>query len=85
VDSVLVEIAAQIVSAQRSPSEWAEVESDDMFQRTAYIGGYDADERAFVFSASGPAGELWFQFTLDEAQQISAGEAKTLPARLSEA
>ena len=81
VDGDLVEIATQILSADRSSSEWAAVESDDLIQHGSYTGGYDADERAFVFSSSTSRGELWFQFTLEEARRISAGDLKTLSAR----
>jgi hypothetical protein len=57
------------------------MESDDMFARGPYVGGFDADERAFCFGCSGADGELWFQFTLDEAKAIAAGQRATLDAR----
>lgn len=85
IDDDLVDIATQIVSAERSPSEWAELESDDMIQHGIYTGGYDADERAFVFSKSAATGELWFQFTLGDARRIASGQIKALPARLPDA
>jgi len=67
VDRDLRAIVAEIVSADRTRSEWAAIESDDMFQRGRYEGGYDADECAFVFSCCADSGERWFRFTLDEA------------------
>jgi hypothetical protein len=64
---------AVIVDTNRTEAEWGAVESDDMFERGPYVGGYDADERAFTFSVHADDGELWFQFTLDEARSIVAG------------
>ena len=55
-----------------------------MFERAGYVGGYDADERAFVFSLHADDGELWFQFTLDEARAIVTGRQKALTARPAE-
>jgi hypothetical protein len=77
----LIAITAEIVSSERTESEWAAVESDDMFQHGPYVGGFDADERAFVFSYRGGTGELWFQFTLAEARAIASGGQATVSAR----
>ena len=84
VDDELAAIVAEIIDANRTESEWAAVESDDMFERAGYVGGYDADERAFVFSLHADDGELWFQFTLDEARAIVTGRQKALTARPAE-
>ena len=78
----LVAICREILAQEYGPEEWAEVESDDMFQRGPFEGGYDATEEAFTFSYRDPGGgELWFQFTLAEAPRIVSGEITRLAAR----
>jgi hypothetical protein len=52
-----------------------------MFARGPHVGGCDADERAFTFSAYGDDGELWLQFTLDEARAVVAGRLTALRTR----
>lgn len=84
VDADLVAIATLIVQADRTEAEWAAVEGDDTFQRGLYVGGYDADERAFTFSAYADDGELWFQFTTDEALAIAAGHLTAVRVRPAE-
>jgi hypothetical protein len=81
VDDDLGAIVAEIVNVDRTQAEWTAIESDDMFQRGPYAGGYDADERAFVFSCCEDRGERWFQFTLDEARAIVSGRQRSLSAR----
>ena len=81
----LIAITAEIVSRERTELEWAAIESDDMFERGPYIGGFDADERAFVFSYRGGTRELWFQFTLAEARTIASGSQATVSARSPDA
>ena len=46
----LVNICREIEAKNFSNSQWAEIESDDMFQTSQFVGGYDADEREFCFS-----------------------------------
>ena len=84
VDADLAAIAADIIREDRTELEWAAVESDDTFQRGRYVGGYEEPERAFTFSFYGKDGELWFQFTLDQARAIAAGRQKTVHARPAE-
>ena len=56
-------ICEEILSHQKSNEEWAEIESDDMFQRGKYSGGFEAGEKAFCFSYyESPEKEFWFQF-----------------------
>jgi hypothetical protein len=82
VDDELREICFQIVEDARSLEEWREIESDDLVQTPHYVGGFDATEDAFCFSARFPErDELWFQFTLEEAADIAASRRLTLPAR----
>ncbi len=83
-DDDLVEICTKIVQEGRSIAQWCEIESDDMFQTGRYHGGFDSIEQAFCFSAYTDDGEFWFQFTLQQALSISAGEMIRISARLAE-
>jgi hypothetical protein len=83
VDDALRVIAGEILAANMSDAEWAAVESDDGFQRGAWLGGYDADERAFCFGRK-TVPELWCQFDLADAPGIAQGAVRSLPARLAE-
>ncbi len=74
-DDELRKICSQIVDAQRSEKQWAEIESDDMFQSPNYSGGFDADENEFCFSLYRAGKELWFQLTLDEATKVAKGQS----------
>jgi len=82
VDEELVEIVKKIDAESKTSSEWGELESDDMFQSEHYVGGYDADEGAFCFSFYDESkNEFWFQFTLDEAEQILSGDLSEIDLR----
>lgn len=84
VDDELRRICAEIVKEARSLEEWREIESDDLIQTLHYVGGFDATEDAFCFSARHPGSdELWFQFTLEEASDIAASKRLSLPARVA--
>ena len=72
VDDALRVIAGEIVDANKTDTDWAAVESDDSFQRGAWLGGYDADERAFCFSRKSDP-ELWCQFELTRRTEHRAG------------
>lgn len=69
----LLGLLREIVAEQKSNDEWAEIESDDMFQSESFVGGYEADEEAFTFSYYAGDKEYWFQLTLEEVQSIVAG------------
>jgi hypothetical protein len=85
VDDELLEICAEIVEEARSLEGWREIESDDLIQTLHYVGGFDATEDAFCFSARHPGrDELWFQFTLEEASDIAARKRLCLPARAAD-
>ena len=84
VDADLAAIVAEIIRENRTDPEWAAVESDDLFQRGLYVGGYEEPERAFTFSFYGEDGEVWFQFTLEEARAIAAGRQTAVRARPAE-
>lgn len=78
----LRQICRRILAEGLSEHEWAERESDDMFQSRAYAGGYDATEMAFCFSYYAPDdSELWFQMTLGEVAEIAEGKLTEVPAR----
>ena len=73
-DEELRGLCRAILREDLTESEWAERESDDMFQSERYSGGYDAEEHAFCFSRYEPGGqEMWFQVSLAEVQQIANG------------
>jgi hypothetical protein len=75
----------EIAGENRPEEEWAEIESDDMFQSDRYEGGFDATEEAFCFSHNAEDGqEYWFQLTLSEVQAIAAGEDPVIQARPAE-
>jgi hypothetical protein len=70
----LIGICTEIKDRNLLPSQWAEIESSDMFQSEKFAGGYDADEQEFCFSYYLTKDtEYWFQFNLYQALQISQG------------
>lgn len=84
VDDDLRAIARSIVERDLSAVEWAGRESDDEFERGAYVGGYDADERAFCFAVVVDGKELWFQLDIEQISSIAAGTTATFDARPAE-
>lgn len=71
----LSEILREIVREQRTEAQWAEIESDDMFQSPSFCGGFESLENAFCFSFyNEERKEFWFQLTLDEIQRAVNGE-----------
>lgn len=84
VDDVFRAIYEQIVNEGLPESQWAEIESDDMFQVGNYEGGFDADEAAFCFSVHTSDGEWWFQLTLDEIVDVVQRRRGTFEARPAE-
>lgn len=82
VTEALRAICQEIVREARSDDEWAELESDDMFQGDSYVGGYDSTEGSFCFSYYSPGGEeYWFQMTLYEVGLIADGRELRLAGR----
>jgi len=78
-------ICEDIIKENKSDEEWAEIESDDMFQTKSYCGGYDADEEAFCFSSYNENDdEYWFQLNLEEIKKVINGELSTVEARPAE-
>jgi hypothetical protein len=75
-------IATEIVDEGKTIDEWAEIESDDMFQRGAYCGGFDATEMQFTFSFFDPGGrEFWFQLSLADLNEVATGRIRDVAAR----
>ncbi len=78
-------ILKQIFDEQKTADEWAEIESDDMFQSESFDGGFDATEQAFCFSYYDDNGdEFWFQLTLPEIPEILAGTKTVIDGRAAE-
>lgn len=78
-------ICKEIESKNLQASQWAEIESDDMFKSGKYIGGFDADENEFCFSYFAPNEiEYWFQFSIERAKEISKGNKPVLTGRVAE-
>ena len=75
-------ICRDIVRAAKTKEVWRAEESCDEFQTKHFVGGFDATEDAFCFSYFSPEGERWFQFTLDEAGALAAGESVALSFRV---
>lgn len=65
------EISKQIVLENKSILEWAEIESDDMFQKGLYVGGFDSIGMEFVFGVFIDNKEYWFQVSLEDMYKIN--------------
>jgi len=80
----LRDLFARILAENKTESEWAEMESDDMFQSDHYRGGFDATEMAFCFSFfDGDGVELWFQLRLEEVREYATHGKAEIDARLA--
>ena len=78
-------ICQEIENKGLQEAQWAELESDDMFQLGCFVGGYDADEQEFCFSYYAPSkAEYWFQFSIEVAINISQGNNPSLLGRAAE-
>ena len=74
-------ISREILTENKSLKEWAEIESDDMFQRGAFNGGFDATEGEFCFSYEDSSGEYWFQLSLVQISQVNLGDIAEIEVR----
>lgn len=63
-------VCGEIIKESKTVSEWAEIESDDMFQEGIYNGGFDAIEMEFCFSVYLSNVEYWFQLSLDSVTKV---------------
>lgn len=84
VDQEFIDLCKKIKAEGKTLSEWAEVESDDMFQSGKYVGGFDADEEEFCFSVYLDDGEHWFQISLEHIEGIANGSMNTVDIRPAE-
>jgi hypothetical protein len=53
-------ISKEIVLQNKTIREWAEIESDDMFQIGNYEGGFDNTEMAFCFKVKSTISNIGF-------------------------
>ncbi len=79
----LKNICKQIIEQDKSQGEWAEIESDDLFQTTSFEGGYDATAKEFVFSYFTHT-EYWFQLSLDQVRNIHNGAMQKIVGTLAD-
>ena len=77
-------LCKEIVGEGKTESQWAEIESDDMFQTSNYIGGFDADEMEFCFSLYIGEDEFWFQIPLNQVRDIAEGRLRIISVRPAE-
>jgi hypothetical protein len=70
INNHFLSICREILREDKSEKEWAEIESDDMFQEENYEGGFDATEMEFCFSVFENGEEFWFQFPLNKVQSF---------------
>ncbi len=69
-------ICTEILTENKTPEQWAEIESDDIFQRGNYEGGFDATGMTFCFSVFENGKEYWFEFPLTDVELFEKGEKK---------
>jgi hypothetical protein len=67
-------ICKQIVLENKTNEQWAEIESDDMFQEGNYEGGFDATGMEFTFCIYISNIEYWFQLTLENVHKVYTNE-----------
>lgn len=79
-----VDLCKAIVAESKSESDWALIESDDMFQSGPYEGGFDADEAEFCFGVVINGDEFWFQISLKQVSEIANETSRTVDVRLAE-
>lgn len=73
-DDILRKIWQDIVSQEKTDEQWPKIESDDRYQESPYIGGYNAIEQEFWFSFYEGQKEYWFGFSLSIACRIANGD-----------
>ena len=82
-DQDFVDIAKDILSENKTLEEWAEIESDDVFQKGAFIGGFDATEEEFCFSYEVEE-EYWFQLPLEDIEKVVKREITEIEGDLAD-
>lgn len=67
----LFSIFQKIIRENKNETQWAEIESSDMYQTENFSGGFDETENAFCFSYyDQKKNEYWFQLPLNEIKNI---------------
>ena len=85
INEEFMEICQQILTENKSASEWSEIESGDMFQTNLYCGGFESLDQAFWFSYYDESqNEFWFQLTLDEIAEIITGKKRCVTMKSPE-
>ena len=85
IEEELKGICKDILAENKSEQQWAEIESDDMFQTAMFCGGYDADENEFCFSYfSSDDNEYWFQISLSDVTDIASGRTVKITGHLAQ-
>lgn len=79
-----VKICKEIYDENKSLNEWSEIESDDMFQRGSYVGGFDSTEEEFCFSVFIDNNEYWFQISLSDIPNVINGKLTAVKMRKAE-
>lgn len=78
-------ICREIVAMDHTLGEWAEIESDDMFQSDHFCGGCESLEDEVTFSYyDDQRREYWFGVTLYDIRRIADGEIAEIEIRLAE-
>lgn len=77
-------LARKILAENKTISEWALLESDDMFQSGKYVGGFDGTEMEFTFSVYEDDEEYWFQLSLEEISEVISGKKTTTSVSLAD-
>jgi hypothetical protein len=73
-----IEICQEIKLENRTVDQWVVVESDGMFQKGKYVGGFDSIEMEFTFSLYEDEKEYWFQLALNDIYEVADGKEMTV-------
>jgi hypothetical protein len=74
-------ICQEIIGANKTEEEWAEIEASDMFQDEHYCGGFDASNNAFVFGYYADDGKQFsFLLNLNEISEVLSGRMTKVDA-----
>ena len=82
VNDDFINICREIIAEDKTIEEWIEIESDDMFQKGNYVGGFDGPEEGFCFSVYIDEKEYWFQVSLEKVAEIAFGETDEVNVRV---
>jgi len=77
-------ISKEIISEKKDVNQWAEIESDDMFQKGNYEGGFDATEMEFCFRVFIDDIEYWFQLPLESIEKVYSRQLDEVDIRLAD-